>query len=179
MLRLIARCVALAVWIGLMTAPFTAEAHQEIQLGEYTLEYGWVTEPPMTGQPNAFVLNFTKGEQEHASGTPEAHEGVEVDVSGLKVEVAYGGETTALVLEPVADKPGNYTAAFTPARPGEHTLRLGGTLDGFAVNAEVQPEEVEPATVASSAGFNWAIVAGVGVVLALGVGFVVLRRRRG
>lgn len=150
-------------------------AHAEITLGEYTLEYGWVTEPPISGQPNAIVFNLAKGEHSHEASE---HEGEAIDVSGLTVELVYGGEVTPLSLTPVADEVGHFTAAFTPNRPGKYTLRVGGSLDGLAVNAEVEPEEVEPASEAPSGSLNWVPFVGLGVVvLALVVAFAARRRR--
>ncbi|MGQ0602029.1 MAG: hypothetical protein ACT4QE_10085 [Anaerolineales bacterium] len=152
-----------------------ALAHSEVPLGEYTLEYGWVTEPPISGQPNAIVFNLAKGEHSHEASE---HEGEAVDVSGLTVELVYGGEVTPLTLAPVNDEPGHFTAAFTPNRPGKYTLRVDGTLDGLAVNAEVEPEEVEPAEAASTSSANWVVWVGVGVVIVVLVGVFVMRWRR-
>lgn len=169
-----ARLAALCLLAGALLWALPARAHTEITLGDYTVEYGWVTEPPIAGQANAIVLHFSKAEHSHESG---ADEHAAVDVSTLTVEIVYGGEVTALTLQPVADTPNTFTAAFTPARPGKHTLRFSGTLDGVAVSAEVEPEEVEPAGETSASSFPWAAVIGVGVVIALGAAFVVLRRR--
>lgn len=174
MSRVLARLTALCLLASALLWTLPARAHAEITLGEYTVEYGWVTEPPVAGQVNAIVLHFSKGEHSHESGSDE-HAAMEV--STLTVEVVYGGEVTALSLQPVADTPNSFTAAFTPARPGKHTLRFSGTLDGVVVNAEVEPEEVEPAGETSASSFPWAALIGVSVVVALGAVFVVLRRR--
>ena len=174
MSRFIARLAALLILIFAVGRAWPAFAHEKITLGDYTVEYGWVTEPPVAGQSNAIELHFIQGEHSHESGS---NEHAAVDVSGLNVELVYGGEVIPLSLQPVADHPGDFTGAFTPERPGKYTLRFSGTLDGFAVNAEVEPEEVEPAPAAPGGSFNWAVFAGLGVVLALGAGFVILRRR--
>lgn len=152
-------------------------AHDEVTLGDYVLEYGWVTEPPVAGAANAFEVGLAKGD--HSEGEEAGQEHTEVDVSGLKVEVSYGGETTVLTLKP-ADEAGHFTADFTPERPGKYTLKISGTLDGKLVNAEIQPEEVEPSgNVASdSGGSSLAIIlALVAVAISLGVAFAVSRNK--
>jgi hypothetical protein len=74
-----------------------------------------------------------------------------VDVSALKVEVAYGGQTKVLQLQPLADgAPGQYVAPFVPTKAGQYTVNLSGKLTGSAgasdVTVSVTPEEVEPTT---------------------------------
>jgi hypothetical protein len=148
-------------------------AHDEVTLGDYVLEYGWVEEPPAAGTANAFVLTISEGG--HTEGEEAGHEHTEVDVSGLTVEVSYGGETTALTLKP-ADEAGHFTADFTPERPGKYTLKVSGTLDGKLVNAEVEPEEVEPSgmVASDSGGSSLAIIlALVAVAISLGTVFAV------
>jgi hypothetical protein len=110
-----------------------ALAHEEITVGDYTIETGWLSEPPVVGQQNAIVVNVA-----HTSdGQP-----VE-DVSGLTVTLSYGGQEKALTLQPLGeDTPGQFTAPVIPTIPGQYTLKLGGTLGDTAVDAEVEPEEV-------------------------------------
>lgn len=153
-----------------------AYAHDEVTLGDYVLEYGWVTEPPAAGAQNAFELVIAKGG--HAEGEEAGH--ADVDVSGLQVEVSYGGEITALALKP-ADEAGHFTADFTPERPGKYTLKVSGALDGKLVNAEVQPEEVEPsgAVASDNGGGSLAIIlALVAVAISLGVVFAATRAKK-
>lgn len=152
-------------------------AHDEVTLGDYVLEYGWVTEPPVAGAANAFEVNLAEGG--HAEGEEAGHEHADVDVSGLKVEVLYGGETTALTLKE-ADTAGHFTADYTPARPGKYTLKFSGTLGDKLVNAEVQPEEVEPSGgVASDGGGSslTIIFALIAVAISLGVVFAANRNK--
>jgi hypothetical protein len=115
-------------------------AHTTIQVGNYQVEIGWLTEPPIVGQQNAIIVNVSSGD----STSPE-----QIDVSVLKVEVAYGGETRILTLQPLGeDTPGQYVAPILPTRPGEYTIRLSGNLgDSANISGEVQPEEVQPADV--------------------------------
>ena len=80
----------LVVFVTLSLNVQSALAHESITVGDYTLEVGWLTEPPVVGQHNAIVVNVsTSGEQP-----------VE-DISSLTLTISYGGRETALTLEPV------------------------------------------------------------------------------
>jgi len=152
-------------------------AHDEVTLGDYVLEYGWVTEPPIAGATNAFEINLSKSGEDHSHEEEGDH--ATVDVSGLSVEVIYGGQTTALTLKE-ADAGGHFTADFTPERPGKYTLKISGTLDGKLVNAEVEPEEVEPSggVASDGGGANLTLLlALVAVAIGLGVVFAVSRNK--
>jgi hypothetical protein len=116
-----------------------------------------------------------------------------VDVSGLRLEMVYGGQTTALALQPLPDgEAGQFMAPFKPDRPGVYTLRITGRLAGdfgeAEVNADVEPEEVAPgeaipaaeSTASASSGLpTWLMIGGAVVVAAaVGVGVFVFTRKR-
>lgn len=112
-----------------------ASAHESITVGDYTLEIGWLSEPPVVGQQNAIVVNVSKGEEEPVE-----------DVSSLTVTISYGGQDKTLTLQPLGEEtPGQFIAPVLPTVPGQYTIKLGGTLGDTAVDSEVQPEEVQPA----------------------------------
>lgn len=113
-----------------------ALAHESITVGDYTVEVGWLSEPPIVGGQNAIVINVsTTGD-----GQP-----VE-DVSSLTVTMSYGGQNKTLTLQPLGeDTPGQFIAPILPTVAGQYSLKLGGTLSDTPVNAEVEPEEVQPA----------------------------------
>jgi len=113
-------------------------AHESITVGDYTIEIGWVSEPPIVGQQNAIVVNVS---------TTSDNEPVE-DVFGLTVAVSYGGQNKILTLQPLGeDTPGQFIAPILPTVPGQYTVNLGGKLGDTDVKADVQPEEVEAADV--------------------------------
>jgi hypothetical protein len=142
-----------------------------------------------SGEPSVSGLEAT---EEHGH---DETAGINVDVSGLKLELVYGGQTTPLTLQPLKDgTPGQFTAPFTPERAGLYTLKITGKLSGdfgdTDVNVEVQPEEVQPgevatvvvATTANTPSNNFSagwLIAGVAVVLAgLGLGIFAFTRRK-
>jgi hypothetical protein len=113
-------------------------AHESITVGDYTIEIGWVNEPPIVGQQNAIVVNVS---------TTADEKPVE-DVSGLTVAVSYGGQNKTLTLQPLGeDTPGQFVAPILPTVPGQYTVNLGGKLGTTDVKTDVQPEEVQSADV--------------------------------
>jgi len=113
-----------------------ALAHESITVGDYTLEIGWLSEPPVVGQHNAIVV--------HVSTTSD-EQPVE-DVSGLTLTISYGGQSKTLTLESLDEHtPGQFVAPILPTVPGQYMVHFGGTLGDTAVDAEMEPEEVQPA----------------------------------
>jgi hypothetical protein len=301
MFRFTLRAIATLTLFALLITPLAALAHEGITAGNYTIEYGWLDEPPVAGQDNAIILNISghadagheemegaislvspadggtiagdsfevsvkvEGLDEHAEGvhwhlyvdekelvmvpvadttitvnnlangahtlkvalagsdhaefgepaqaaiTVEGATGAgeptvsgldsaeidghdeaasfNIDVSGLKLELVYGGQTVPLTLEPLHDgEPGQFTAPFKPDRPGVYTLKITGKLIGdfgeTEVNAEVEPEEVEPGevvpTASASSGLpTWLVIGGAVIVAAaLGIGVFAFTRKK-
>ncbi len=160
-------------------------AHEFITIGDYTLEIGWVNEPPIVGQQNAIVVNVS---------TTADEQPVE-DVSGLTVAVSYGGQNKTLTLQPLGeDTPGQFVAPILPTIPGQYTINLGGKLGTTDVKADVQPEEVQSADVLqfpgeASAGtanqsadagvMNWLVYLSLLIgLIALILGVMALRKSR-
>lgn len=115
-------------------------AHESVTIGDYEIEYGWLNEPIIAGQMNAFIVNVS----DTSSGNAQPVE----DVSGLMVQVSYGGQSKTLTLQPLGeDTPGQFVAPILPTIPGQYTLTFGGNLGNTDVNTEVDPEEVETAAI--------------------------------
>ena len=258
-LAILLRAAAAAV-LTLLIAPVAVSAHQEVNAGNYVIEYGWTNEPALVNQPNAVVVNISAAQAsgsapsgsisllaptdnanvdgdkvdvnvkvagvdagaadsmhwhlyvddqvlamaplsqttvtvsglkdgmhtvkaalasvDHgdvgqpvqatimvsgsSSTTDPTAENVQllpaagntggqadftVDVSNLKIEVDYGGQTKTLALQPLPDgQAGQYVAPFVPTRAGQYTVKLTGKISGSAgdsdVNLSVTPEEV-------------------------------------
>jgi hypothetical protein len=115
-----------------------AYAHESVTVGDYTLEIGWMAEPPLANQRNAIVLNVSE--------TNGAEEQPVEDISGLSLSIEYGGQTKPLELQPLGeDTPGQFIAPIVPLIPGEYTVVVAGKLGDTDVNVEVHPEEVQAA----------------------------------
>lgn len=178
----IAAC--LLAMMALLTSYQTVLAHEHITVGDYEIVVGWVNEPPVAGQLNGieiFVSNTSTGEEQPVE-----------DVSALTVTVSYGGQSRQLTLEPRGeDTPGEYEAILLPTVPGQYAITLGGQLGDTAVEAEVEPHEVQPADTvqfpalepslqsAELGMMNWLIYLSLLVgLIALVLGVMALRKPR-
>lgn len=162
-----------------------ALAHEHVAVGDYEIEYGWLNEPVIAGQMNAFIVNVS----DTSSGEAQPVE----DVSGLTVTVSYGGQNKILTLQPLGeDTPGQFVAPVLPTIPGQYTLIFGGKLGDTDVNnVEVEPEEVETADAllfpnepsaeqsADTGMMNWLIYLSLLIgLIALVLGVMGLRKSR-
>ena len=50
---------SLMAFIALAVSVQIAFAHTSVTAGDYTIEIGWVNEPPIVGQQNAIVVNVS------------------------------------------------------------------------------------------------------------------------
>jgi hypothetical protein len=158
-----------------------ALAHESITVGDYTLEVGWLSEPPVVGQHNAIVVNLTAGEEQPVE-----------DISSLTLTISYGGQDKTLTLQPLGeDTPGQFVAPILPTVAGEYSVIFGGMLGDTAVDAETHVEEVQTAdtlqfpSVASAeqstdlGAINWLIYLSLLIALiALVLGVMALRKPR-
>ena len=112
----------------------TVLAHTRVEVGPYAIVVGWLQEPPIVGERNALTIEISENE---------------LPVSGaeatLDVEVLYAGRTWRVNMNPT-ETPGLYTATLFPTVRGVYTTRLFGTLGSTAVDVQVDPEEVLPAS---------------------------------
>lgn len=121
----------------ILALPLAALAHEEVVVGPYTLEIGWVDEPPLVSMKNAVFISIVNTD----SGEPAE------DVNTLEVTVSTGGKDLKLELHPAGeDQPGQYAADFIPTRRGIYTVKLSGKIEDTEVNTNVDIEEVVDAT---------------------------------
>lgn len=179
---------------GVLTLAVTtvALAHASIKVGPYTVEVGWVDEPPVVGVKNAVFISLTNDE----TGKPV--EGV----GTVEVTVSMGGKERKLDMHPLGeDHPGQYAADFIPTRRGTYTVKLAGKIENTDVNTSTDIEETVEATglqfpetlpdapamnqavnqaaaAASSANTTAWMAIGVGVVGVLLGGLALLRSRK-
>ena len=177
------------LWIASLTSLIAlvlnfqlALAHESVTVGDYEIEYGWLNEPVIVGQMNAFIMIVS----DTSSGEAQPVE----DVSGLTVTVSYGGQNKTLTLQPLGeDTPGQFVAPILPTIPGQYALIFGGKLGDTDVNnVEVEPEEVETAdtiqfplvastgTGAETSWLTWLSLF-IGLI-ALGLGMMAVRKTR-
>ena len=133
MLRLALRILGAFALLVILLTPLSALAHEEVTVGDYTLEIGWLIEPVLLGETNGVFLSVTHTE------TEEPVEGL----ATLQVAVATGGETRDLEMHPLGeDAPGQYAADFIPTVRGTYTVKLTGAIEEQSVDLEQKIEEV-------------------------------------
>ncbi len=190
MKRQVRLIVVLTVLLALLALPGVAWAHQNVTVGDFTVEYGWVNEPAVVGQPNAVVINITPKDFSGGEGTQPP----EQDVSAFTVMAMFGGQSKMLELQPLGENtPGQFIAPITPMRPGVYTIHLGGKIGATDFNTDVTPEEVKTSDIvqfpvldtsaANQAGPAldvWGVLSIVGVILGAAgtlMGLVLLTRK--
>ncbi len=134
--KLLARALIVGGLLALAVTSI-ALAHTSLKIGPYTVEVGWVDEPPIVGEKNAVFISIAND----ATGKPV--EGV----STLNVTVSTGGKERQLELRPLSeDQPGRYAADFIPTRRGTYTVKLSGQIEQTDVMTNTDIEEVVPAS---------------------------------
>jgi len=108
-----------------------ASAHEEREIGPYTVDVGFGDEPAYSGVQNSVVMFI------HETATDDAV----TDLGPtLRVQVGYGDqEMDALTMEPFFEEgefgtPGDYRAFFFPTRPGDYTFHFTGDIKGTKVD---------------------------------------------
>jgi hypothetical protein len=112
MLRPITRAAAVLAILALLLPAAGALAHDSIIAGVYKIDYGWLVEPPVLGQPNAITLNITRAG--HSHGTSDSH-GPSSHSHGSS-----GASEASLIITSPAD------GADVPAGPVEVLVALVG-----------------------------------------------------
>jgi hypothetical protein len=111
----------------------TAFAHERIVSGNYALTLGWLDEPPIVGFKNAALVEVA---------TVKDNQPVTGAEGSLTAQIVYGGKSKELLLRPLEGQPGTYAGDFIPTRRGTYTLKLGGTINGQAIDVSSNIEEV-------------------------------------
>ncbi len=125
--------VVSAVLLGVLLTAQTVMAHTRVEIDPYVVVVGWLREPPVVGERNALVFEFSEGDQPVI--------GVEAELSA---EILYAGRTFSTNLTPT-ETPGVYTAELFPTVRGQYEVRLFGKIGQVDVDETIEPEEVFPA----------------------------------
>ena len=136
---------ALAVAAALLALPALlagdASAHTTVAVGEYEIEAGWGTEPPIVGIRNTFVFEVSM---------PGEREGVKTGVrnafSSMDATARFGGAEKMLDVS-AAPAPGHYYSNVIPTRTGSYSVQFSGEIDGTPVDVDVGVEDVETTAV--------------------------------
>lgn len=128
------RLVALVLLGSLAATAFLphATAHEQFDAGRYTIEVGWLYEPPVVDQPNAITVTVEDSEGGNVSA----------DDVALTPEVHFGSHSKSLSMEGSDDEEGLFTAAIVPTEEGEYTVTISGSIGTTPVSHEVKLDEV-------------------------------------
>lgn len=148
-----AAVVVLVLSVVAVGAAASPAAHEDREIGGYTIVVGWRVEPAYTGLLNGPEIVVTRAaaddHHEHDEATEEADtthghsndgadthtaEGIAGLEDTLQIEVIFGPASRVLNLRAVRGEPGHYTADLIPTRAGDYTFRVFGTIDGTDVD---------------------------------------------
>lgn len=141
------RFIGLAVLVVLLLSALAlpALAHEEREVGDYNVEFGWRVEPVYAGLLNGPEFFVSQKGAEEGTAFP-----ADIDVS-VQVEVSFGSESMTIPLEPAEGETGHYVADLIPTLPGDYSFRVFGNIgdqqiDEVFTSADGMFGTVEPAT---------------------------------
>jgi hypothetical protein len=114
--------VAAVAGASALAAP-SVLAHEERDVGDYSLEVGFIDEPVFVGERSGLELFVHKGDQ--------PVEGLE---QTLKAQAIYGSSSLDLPLSADEDDASHYESVFIPTAAGPYTFHLTGTIEGNAID---------------------------------------------
>ncbi len=114
----------------------SASAHITKGFGNYLVEVGWDSEPPLTGQMNSAQVTVVKGSHID-NGQPMINA-----LANMQISVKYGTLTKPLDFLPSKAVDGQYLAPLIPTRVGTYSLIMKGTIEGQAVDTEIPLDDV-------------------------------------
>jgi len=119
----IGRASVLVAVLSALIGVGVASAHEQRDVGDYTLTVGFLEEPVYSGQKSGLDLRVARGE--------EPVEGLE---QTLTAEVSFADQTRDLEISPVFGEAGAYRSVFFPTAAGPYTFHISGEIDGQAVD---------------------------------------------
>lgn len=114
-----------AVVMCLLLPVLPAAAHGSVAAGDYTVEIGFVNEPPLAGYPNTLVVIVTN----HKANAPVI--GLQDTLQG---ELINGASRLKVKLEPVEGADGTYQAAVLLTDAGDYTCHVTGSIEKLPVD---------------------------------------------
>jgi len=130
--------IALLFSIGMVIPSF---AHTTVEVGEYKIEVGWGTEPPVVGIRNDIILKITEPGE-----TEGSYKGVTNVFKNLEATAMYGGATKKIDINS-DPRPGYYFSPVIPTKTGSYVMELEGEISGTLVDIQIPIEDVESTSV--------------------------------
>lgn len=123
MRTIIGRGAVLGALLATVAGIGVVAAHEERDVGDYSLEVGFLNEPVFNGEESGLDLRVSKG------GEPV--EGLEAT---LQARVTFGDQTRNLEISAAFGEPGAYRSVFLPTAAGQYSFRVFGDIEGTAVD---------------------------------------------
>jgi hypothetical protein len=130
--------IALLFSIGMVVPSF---AHTTVEVGEYKIEVGWGTEPPVVGIRNDIILKITEPGE-----TEGSYKGVTNVFKNLEATAMYGGATKKIDINS-DPRPGYYFSPIIPTKTGSYVMEIKGEISGTLVDIQIPIEDVESTSV--------------------------------
>lgn len=124
--------VITALLILIFFNPSVVFGHKTVQIGNLTLEVGWVNEPPMVDLLNQLWLSVS-----------EEDNPVRNALKDVSTSVTYGGLSKELRFLPSEESAGAYVADIIPKKIGSYSLSINGKINDQNVDKNVEIEDVE------------------------------------
>jgi hypothetical protein len=108
--------------------------HTEIKVGNYTIEAGWIKEPPLLNNLNEIVVGISENDNP-----------VRNAMKDLAISINYGGLGKKLNFIPSEESAGEYLADIIPSKLGTYIINLKGSIGTQSINNDIQIEDIEDA----------------------------------
>ena len=131
--------IALLFSIGMIVPSF---AHTTVEVGEYKIEVGWGTEPPVVGIRNDIIFKITEPGETEGSYT-----GVTSAFKNLEATAMYGGATKKIDISSTSIDTHYYFSPIIPTKTGSYFVELKGEISGTPVEVQIPIEDVESTAV--------------------------------
>lgn len=133
-----------------------AFAHKAQIVGDYKLDVGWKTEPPIASEPNAIEIvltvasDFDKQRYDavyFASSVPASMDNITGIAKDLEMDIKIeSGKKVFLDLIEDTEIPGTYYGNYTPQESGHTRVHIYGKITDSEFEVTFNPEKVEEST---------------------------------
>ena len=143
--------IVFLLFVGMIGSVY---AHKAIVYGDYKIDVGWKTEPPIVNKKNAIeiVLTIASEYDKQSSNYPSPQTGEKPskdDLTGLsdklEADITLNGKKTFLTMIEDPKFPGVYHGEYTPSETGSPNVHLVGTIKNSQFELTFHPEKVEEA----------------------------------
>jgi predicted secreted protein with PEFG-CTERM motif len=165
----------------------SASAHKSQVVGDYSVEVGWGTEPPIVGMDNTITVGISPATAEDKTnsdtmnndtmsndtmaGDNTMHDHAAVDLgpengigglaSSLDVTVTLNGKKTVLTMTEDENIVGLYAGKYTPAESGFPSVQVFTTIENTPVEATFHPEEIKDGAMLKSISSDGSVTVNV------------------